>query len=681
VNPEHSSKAGREVPKPGPPRIPQKTRAPGSPRMPYVSQKHASSPPHDRPRSTNPNNPEEARPDLNDVSTAPYHFVRFVKPILASETDPDDFRSRLDEVPDKSYSGYLDVKIHALTPVFVGGQANENEPPVRKSLVAGNSKYPLIPGSSVLGVYRALLGHVFGDTISFDEHRRPIWDRQPFGSGSRNAHYKKARGLDNLSVENNPGSQRTGVLIKSKGGLRLTPATATRIRWDQVEERYGLSRDAYESDEHQFMARDGHYLLVTGAGAKETQCWVYEVDNPISANLSYEVDKHILDTALEGLDSTTTGSTRRADVEKHLERGVPVFFDLVDTEVVRIGFSGGFKIAGFSTYDTLPNFVRSGKNSEETALSRLFGDVAKDAEQDDQTPVTVATRSRLSFGDFVSNNGELLRPEEACSLSMLSPKVKAHHLRLKEGDYFVLDTGNPPSARGREVYLHRWPKDDIENPSVLRILQDDHRASMPDAAAKHNEKVEQAYVPVASGADFTGRIRFWNLSRTELGALVLATWLMNPIPTESTQEPPIFAHKIGGLRPLGLGSVYLTGELYLETIDPATSKTTWDCYRKLRLPVTIDDDKVKEIRDDFIEWLCKRTSKTGAGQNYVGALEDLLRSHAWKNRPDRADTAEMCVRKHARRMRFRTLEKVTELADKDISSLPWNRAPNESGGQ
>lgn len=310
--------------------------------------------------------------------------------------------------------------------------------------------------------------------------------------------------------------------------------------------------------------------------------------------------------------------------------GVPVFFDANNGEAVRVGRSGGFRIhAAARPADSLPESVRRGTSNQHLTVGEsLFGFVSENDR----------ARTRVEFGHAYCINEhsltELSLPE--ASLTLLSPRLEADYLRLApgtDGQPTWWDTAGPVRYRGREFYFHRWPATGTDA-HRWNALVHSHRsqgvqtATKRTADAEGQSKTDTTIAPIRPGVRFASRIRFVNLTTAELGALVLALDLDNSHPGTATDtadpggDNPLRAHKIGGARPVGLGSVRV--DLSIQTVA-----------QRYALHGTTTDDTPLDV--PTVITACADTLRTAglvaATDRWPTTIDKVLTVTQWRHRP------------------------------------------------
>jgi len=249
----------------------------------------------------------------------------------------------------------------------------------------------------------------------------------------------------------------------------------------------------------------------------------------------------------------------------------PVFFDLdrAGTTVTHLGASNGFAV---HTRHRLTQAVANGGGR----WTRTLYDISADNDVTDNLfgaiTATHQIRGRIEVGHATATTDLTALPGRYAPL--FGPHLQSAATRL---DTAAGHAGPPsfdddhPTYRGRQFYWHRgdwdgtgettWNLHVQQHNSLWDVQQDQHE--------NHHEREELSPLPV--GAAFRSRITFTNLSRSELGLLMFALHFAEP---QDSNGPAVFAHKLGGGKPLGLGSVAVDADLSLITADrylkPAT---------------------------------------------------------------------------------------------------------------
>lgn len=110
--------------------------------------------------------PEHKNPRPNRVASAPYNFVPLPEKIISAVSDPRDLPDH-DEYDRERFSGYFDVTLTTRSPLYIRGPLSvtdfsrqEQDPQIKNKpefFHTGDERTPVIPGSSLRGMLRALL--------------------------------------------------------------------------------------------------------------------------------------------------------------------------------------------------------------------------------------------------------------------------------------------------------------------------------------------------------------------------------------------------------------------------------------------------------------------------------------------------------------------------------------------
>ena len=240
----------------------------------------------------------------------------------------------------------------------------------------------------------------------------------------------------------------------------------------------------------------------------------------------------------------------------------PVFFDLDDAgrTVTHLGASNGFPV------HTQHRLTQAVANAGGRWTRILYDDTVDNDVTDNLFGAITAThqiRGRLEVGHATATADLTALPARYAPL--FGPHLQSAATRL-DTDPGQLGPSSfdddLPTYRGRQFYWHRgdwdgtgeatWNMHVQQHNSLWDVQEDPHES--------RHEREELSPLPV--GAAFRSRITFSNLSRSELGLLLFALRFPE---SSGGAAPPVFAHKLGGGKPLGLGSVALEGDLSLIT--------------------------------------------------------------------------------------------------------------------
>jgi CRISPR-associated protein (TIGR03986 family) len=520
---------------------------------------------------------------------APYNFVPLPDSIGWYKAPPsvDCFHSSEGEEP--RYSGYIDLDIEAKTRFYVRGMRTLDDY-ARDSKTKTARPEPFrvfkrkiaIPGSSLRGMIRSLVEILSASPVD------PI-------NGHRQLFFRPVASDDN---PNNPSFEPSAVAYKK----RMSKGTATRIDPISPNARAGyvraLADGSWEIEEAACYRVKRNIMTaarINGFQRKPpTLVWfkpptaatVGEYHNhnghfyslPIVKDLQrdyaadYERGWLIRSGALESKNmqwivGSKTGEKvkmEKADIEAYINdlrsaqpnfkyddlesktQPQPCFFveweDANRGKHVSIGHTGYFRLP-YERLVGMANPQARAENEIQWDLAQaIFGRTAVAEGKGKRC----GQASRIFFEDAVS---ECTQPADQVSTVLSSPKLTSYENYLvQESDEKkdcihwdgqtvrtngISETKHPEKAviRGSKQYWHRGDSVDVQ-------------PGAGDAAV--------VFKPAPSSTTLKARIRFENLDKVELGAVLTAL-----------QLPSNCAHKIGMAKPLGFGSIRIKTELTL----------------------------------------------------------------------------------------------------------------------
>ncbi|MES0836166.1 TIGR03986 family CRISPR-associated RAMP protein [Nocardiopsis tropica] len=342
----------------------------------------------------------------------------------------------------------------------------------------------------------------------------------------------------------------------------------------------------------------------------------------------------------------------------------PVWFDVdLSGAVVSFGRSGGYRIAVSEDNPVrraVPGPVLGPQHGDPDRVGRagrpvdvcraLFGDTDTFAGE------AGASKGRVSFGSALSFDPDPDYPDGAVlRVRLLSPQRGCFANYLVQGpdagsgdrpDIVTWSHEGHVRLGGYKVYLHRHPAGGArpfrhdaraQEELDLTVLDPGHRAKPP-------RDTERDVVPLRDGLTFHSRITFTNLTDGELGVLLRALLLDNPVGGGDPADPE-YAHKIGMGKSLGMGSVHLAPELYL--VDRRARALDLDPSAGV---VRATDEQVRGFLDAFDGALAARRLPGGPGPERWREVEqarDVCLAGRWRGRLPLEETAVMSLREFA----------------------------------
>lgn len=524
------------------------------------------------------NNPKRDEPDQQKAATAPYNFVPLNMSVVPADPLPTHDRFYSDR-----FAGYIDCEMTTLTPFYIrDGLTIEEYLHQRKQQEKGKkwdksdffspAGKIRIPGSSIRGMVRNLVEIVSWSKFGFFEDQN-LYYRSFADVSSLRDEYKKYM---------NPTDQSGGSTYKMsagylvKEGYRYYIYPAEKIQGKQfgkipkeVAETIVLNMGKEYNNFKCYKTDDGAYLMVSGPMNKKENDWI------IFQRDSSKDGLEILEIDIKNYALDENRGNKVPDLIKLCKKNqeIPCFYieweDADKNKRISFGHTPLFRIAYTkSIKDHLPLIHHSDIIDFAHAI---FGNTSEKNED--------SFSGRVFFEDAqLSDPNSNLTSDEKIPKILLGPKPTTfqHYLEQKTINKDKLKHYNSETwIRGNKSYWHKlgnnWEKDD-------------------QSEEKFNRNIETKIKPV-NNTNFNCRIRYENLSRNELGALLFALKL-----------PDGCAHKLGMGKSIGLGSIQIQPKLFVinrkERYSLLFNTKSWELGE-----TQYNEVKVNEIISDFEKYI------------------------------------------------------------------------------
>lgn len=614
---------------------------------------------------------------IPNPANAPYNFVPLNEKVVEAEEIPT-FDRYHTEGESKRYTGYIKVDIETKTPLFIRGTLTEDE--IKQEIDSKNKPdffsptgNTCIPGSSIRGMTRTLVEIMsYGKFINYDDKRlyyRAVADTSRLGTDykeimvdEKNYYFPKIKAgiflkinksyviYPSKSLPKHNGTQfyrinfdkNTQVVDGTKNFTvpnfdfeeiyfqPVSPNKHTHKRWDKKQKkdipyflRYAKLTSVSQTQDavHSYKG----FIIASGEfGNKKHMHWV--INEP--ENHCIQIEENVINEYKNDISRD-----ERADLIERLKKsadGVPCFY-ITDSggRVISFGHTGMFRLAYTKTIgEHIPPELKDKEKiditdaifgNEKTFAGRVFFEDAfllnptgNDLE-DEKIPKTLLGAKPTAFQHYLVQTDKNL-----CN----HPKNLAHY-------------NSPNSIRGYKYYWHKstdWGKED----------QNDF-----------NPKIDTKIKPVKKDKTFTGRIRFENLSRVELGGLLSAIAL-----------PDDCCHKIGMGKPLGLGSVKITPTLHLSNRKSRYTDLLEEWKEPIQ-PSTAKDEEIKDFKADFEKYVLKKLEETSITDLWqLDRMKELKKMLEFNNKPADDKTRYMVIKNARNENEFKerkVLPKPTEV--------------------
>lgn len=526
------------------------------------------------------------------TATAPYNFVPLPQRIftVADGINVGDKKIKPWENHDrfisKTHSGWIDIEILTITPLYIRGTATQQNGTWDKRDLhicpepyKTTEGFPAIPGSSLHGMIRTL-----AEILSFSKIK-PVSKAKPFfrtvGPDRIGKLYTKylqrGEGVQaGFIAKNNSGwAIRQCEMFKVKKSI-LQPSThiETYPNWLFQQRRCWFQVTKKNVTKIEFEQQSGKEwrvgtLVLTGSVPNKKHEFVFlDTDNqpplikiPENIWCRFHDDDQLTQWQKKAFPKNKPSEQCRR-YTGYLREEEPVFF-ITDKQIESAENPNGLLFLGRAgmfrfPYDHSPaELVPQALQKAELDLAEaMFGKVEN----------KLQIKGRVYFDDAIAINKDSNLYEDILVPQILSspnPTTFQHYL-IQDGakDKEELTTyikGDHTTIRGHKLYWHRWDA----NKDITQIKADAQSALIKDLNQLSPTDTQHTIIkPIKTNVTFKGKIHFKNLTDLEIGALLFAL-----------QLPDGCCHKIGMGKPLGLGSIQISARLNL--IDTNSRYHSW----------------------------------------------------------------------------------------------------------
>ena len=468
--------------------------------------------------------------------TAPYNFVPLNKEVFYPSWADDVSH----DVPfEDGESGEIAITITAKTSIFIRNHSNDRDKQSKEFCHFINdigAKEYFIPGSSLKGMIRSVLEIMSFSKIQIDEDK-----------------YKDIFGVRDMTNQKQlvGGANGCGFLIKKDdeyyiedcGKILTISHFDLQKQYNNIKkldsakekyEKFGINEIKFESYTKMMDVRGKQIpktmaklnndsskigtLVFTGNIGNKKHEFVFKTNGNI-LTLDKKIYKNFVKVYFENEDSID-GQFWKSKFKK--ENKIPIFYIKENDKIKHIGLTQLFKIA----YNkSILDAAKQDTDTNKIDLAQtIFGFVNKDKNE--------ALKGRVQFSNFKSTTQRFEKQVDA-----------------------ILGTPNPT------YYPNYIRQTDINNNSVNKYitLMDNnaeisgwkryplHSTIMPSVGGNDNEAVKTHFIPLDSETKFKGKLRFHNLKKAEIGALISA------ITFHGQSEKCL--HNIGMAKSLGYGKI------------------------------------------------------------------------------------------------------------------------------
>ncbi len=521
------------------------------------------------------------------TAIAPYNFVELPEQVVAAEAVPDQ-----DQYHAERCTGQIDCTLTAESPLYVRCGLTAEQLRAEKEAkdlpdffyVDPHTKLPVIPGSSLRGMLRAMV-----EIVSFSKIER-VTDQQRYFFRA-----VAAKRDDPLAQPYKQQLQNVyaGYLVQQGTAWYIRPArqigleSYIKVRENDLPASLGIRRFHAPDYKPQYVdvsfttrqtpkgrtvvdridkpgvhpyrgvvVTSGNMLETgkTGAGRSPRKNHAVILEPETQANL-LPLDER----AVEDYRASLTDFQKQEPFDAKmgmLKHGRPVFYcePKRGTPVIFFGQSPNFRVPyrfinaqrAASPADFVPEKLTSDALTD--LAEAIFGYVRREKQADDR-PSACAGRITVSDAGLCSAGNVWLREDE----TPITPRILAGPKPTTFQHYLVQPNPNDKSRlkhyagtpgetviRGHKLYWH-------QREVGLNEIEDQEFMQKPEAE-RRNDTQHTQFKPVRPGTQFRFTVHFENLSRVELGALL---WVLHIAGQDE------YRLKLGMGKPLGMGAVKL----------------------------------------------------------------------------------------------------------------------------
>lgn len=555
---------------------------------------------------------------LNDVVLHPplYEYVK-------DYTDNKDMQKGYKEflLDGKKYSGYCEVDIENITPLYIGGAD-------KKFFSDGENL--CIPGSSLRGCLKNLFKVITNGTMRIDKDNPDITDKILY---FRNLAGKKVDPTKQLysdrftydkTYKDKDGKLKTKKESIAKAGFLVREGKQYYICRAEMKPEKGDKRKVNPEAPCIKWNNEGADV---STGYMNNKKHYYQIISPVWKD-KYLIPDNVLngyrdDKNRKGLDLLKVENHKKGTDREQFLKGaekfdyiVPCFYVEENGIVSHFGAGPYYRIPyRESIGDHVP---RALKEEQIDFADAIFGNKE-------------CWSSRIFVEDCYLDNDKSVLEKEDYAKILMGPNPTSFQFYLNTDEY-----KNPQhwdsetDIRGYKFYWHK--KMDWQG------VKDD------------NENMNNVIAPVKANNHFKGKIRFENLDAIELGAFMYLFGIA---------EEEDICYKLGMGKSIGLGSIKLTGKFYFR--DDTYYKKLFATDKKGFAKCLIEVDKQKFI-DEFKSYI----------KNKLSAKSFVLYKQKIKDLKDILSTKYMMGLNSEK---WNNMTRYMELGNKEDRNLVTSRVP------
>ncbi|MBX9685138.1 MAG: TIGR03986 family CRISPR-associated RAMP protein [Candidatus Obscuribacterales bacterium] len=599
------------------------------------------------------------------MASAPYNFVPLPEQMVKVARTSSDLPGH-DSCRSDLLTGYFDVKLHTLTPLYIraGRSLNDpssNEDPNPDFFHTVSVDKPAIPGSSLRGMLRNIVRMASSGKIEGVSQKKLFF--RAMDRSTLKTYYSRRMLKPGSTMLNPKYNVQTGFLVYEQGEYKIYSCEMLRVTIEQIQQDLN-DRKRIESggwvplqNTEVWLSRDGErirqikktgpqngfekgILVISGNIPRKKSEFVFLAPSPKNMANAQIVPEDVI-RHFQDRDQITQWQQKSFPADKPKAgardqdgwllkksglKGLqqPIFYLVEKGQVVFLGRAHMFRLPyELSAKDFIPEGLAESSNID--YADALFGYVRQEKGSEGE-----ARAGRVSVGDAVLCGGQSgdiwLNGSEPLSPKILSepkPTCVQHYLvqdsiALESLKHYGSNCPNETVIRGFKKYWHHVSLSPSEWKRSISAIPDQIRQ-----AESQYTKIR----PLNPGLWFSFRIHFNNLTEEELGALC---WALHPLGPEGHN----FRHRLGMGKPLGLGSIELNAELRLSDQQKRYSELfsldKWQCGVNEKALQLSDREQLKRLTQKFEAHVLRESGEEKRSHLYqLNRIKCLLKMMDW----------------------------------------------------
>lgn len=563
---------------------------------------------------------------IRNPAHAPYNFVPLNRKVVEDDTPPP-----ANKYDAKRNTGWIDIDIETLTPLYIRGTLTEKEIKEGKQNKDKPDFYApagkiCIPGSSLRGMIRTMVEMIsFGKFHFFDDKR--LYYRGIADMSNLRSEYQSHMSSYDSRARREMYKMNAGYLVRDNLKYKIIPAKMIKGKeFDRISkadtEKHSEIR-TYELDKktYRFFKLKESYVVISGDMQNKKNNWIINPPNEDASPILLK-DSDVKDYYS---DEKRDAVNLIKELERDCKLKLPCFYAKWITkkneERISFGHTAMFRLAYEKKIGE--HFPEELKHTKSTETKSSTFNAGQGSHKIDFTEAIFGNEKtfagRVFFEDaLLANPKSNPQMEEQTPQILSTPKPTSFQQYLVQNNDEVRQLNHYNSnaiIRGYKFYWHKksgkkWVETEKHGTQYTTIK------------------------PVKEKTKFSGRIRFENLSNEELGALLFAIDL-----------PEGCCHKLGMGKPLGLGSVKIKPEVYISNRDKRYRDFFAEYGENKIKP--LDTDKMCNIKRDFEKYVLLKINESSDkslwGTERLQELLVMLQVEAGKELEKIGDCAYMKI--------------------------------------